>query len=60
MFLRGGDFGNSGELLLLLVPILGAGASGGSGNSFLLFQPYYITGYYLNIILILNYAQDLQ
>ena len=40
MFLRGGDFGDSGELLLLLVPILGAGDAGGSvGNSFLLFQP---------------------
>ena len=39
MFLRGGDFGDSGELLLLLVPILGASDAGGSGNSLLLFQP---------------------
>ena len=39
MFLRGGDFGDSGELLLLLVPILGAGDTRGSvENSLLLFH----------------------
>ena len=39
MFLRGGDFGDWGQLLLLSVPILEPGDAGGSGNSLLLFQP---------------------
>ena len=34
MFLRGGDFGDSGELLLLLLdPILGAGDAGESTSN---------------------------